>query len=136
MRPKTLKNIPVMRNFLPKQQELLKSAEMAENNTETTPKRFLFRKFKVKKSNFGKKSSSLSPVNKQIENNRINDEKFDFSKLKKVKETSQESEVKLQHLYNQIKECSEFETAKKVRLCFEMINSVFMYYFFYFEKYF
>ena len=98
-----------------------------ENNTDNSlrPQKFSTR-FTVKTSLFFKKSStSLSPINKSpSEKTIIKDDKFDFSKLKKAKETSQESEIRLQHLYNQLLEAGESE--ERLRICFKMIDSVFM----------
>lgn len=85
---------------------------ITENNSEPLLKHPIFStRFTVKTSIFFKKSStSLSPITKTAsEKTIVKDDKFDFSKLKKAKETSQESEIKLQHLYNQLVEAAESE---------------------------
>ena len=97
------------------------------NNSDTSPRPPIFStRFTVKTSLFFKKSStSLSPIHKSpSEKTIIKDDKFNFSKLKKAKETSQESEIQLQHLYNQLLEAGESE--ERLRICFKMIDSVFM----------
>lgn len=85
-----------------------------------------FRRFKVNSRVDFKKGSSLSPVNRNSNGPPAKEPPFDSSKLKKVKEVTQESELKIQHLYNQFLEKKENE-ADRVRLCFEMLNSVFVY---------
>ena len=64
----------------------------SKDNTEISTKvPIVFRRFKVKNCHFCKNSSSLSPVNKSpSEKTTIKNDKFDFSKIKKTKETSQE----------------------------------------------
>lgn len=85
-----------------------------------------FRKFKVKNNRFTKKSNSLSPKNKFPADHKIaRNDNFDLSKLKKIKEMSQESEIRLQHLYNQFREGVADET-ERLKICFQMIESVFM----------
>ena len=99
-----------------------------ENISESSKPSIFVRRFKIKQSNFFKKSSmSLSPINNR-EKTTIKDDKFDFSKIRQVKKTSQESEIRLQHLYNKLKEFGEQEEflTEKLKICFEMINSVFM----------
>jgi hypothetical protein len=49
--------------------------------------------------------------------------------MKIVKEIAQESEIKLLHLYNLLRENQEDQgvfTGNKARICLEMIDSVFM----------
>lgn len=111
------------------QNRILKVVDFSnENSSDSSKPSIFFRRFKVKQSNFFKKSSmSLSPKIKR-EKTTIKDEKFDFSKIREVKKTSQESEIRLQHLYSRLKEFGEQEEflTQKLKICFEMINSVFM----------
>ena len=98
-----------------------------EHYDETLQKPLIFRKIKSRNS---RKSISLSPINKISEKAIIND-KFDYSKMKKIKETSQKSELQLEHLYNQMRETvnkkdEETIMTEKLRICFEMIDAVFL----------
>ena len=71
-----------------------------ENYNETLQKRSIFRKIKSRNS---RKSISLSPIHKISEKAIIKDERFDYSKMKKIKGTSQKSELRLEHLYNEMR---------------------------------
>lgn len=85
-----------------------------------------FRKFKVNNINFMKKSNSLSPKRKfPVDHKIAKNDTFNLSKLKKTREISQECEIHLQNLYNKLREGSESET-ERLRICFKMIDSVFM----------
>ena len=142
LRYKTLKNLPQAKNslFSPRKLESFLTPRLSkplnqigeistQNNSRDSSPKLVFPKFKVANSIFFKKSSSLSPENKNADNNTIiKDDKFDFSRLKKAKLSSQESEIKLQHLYNELLETSEKNgnLTEKLRICFEMIDSVFM----------
>jgi len=100
-----------------------------ENKAETPPKQLNFSRFKVKNSVIFKKASSLSPIHKNSEPILVKDNKFDYRKMKIVKEIAQESEIKLLHLYNLLRENQEDQgvfTGNKARICLEMIDSVFM----------